>query len=269
MNKTLVLYHGNCYDGFGAAWCAWSKFEDEADYKAVNYGDKFPEEIYNYDTVYILDFSFPRAKLLEIADKVNKVVLLDHHKTAEEDLRDLVHPNLEIVFDMNRSGTGITSDYFFRDRSKFINCIEDRDLWRFKYPETKFIHAALVSYPFDFNVWSYLSKNTPKLAAEGEILIRMEDSLVAKICSKSWIRDLAGYKVPTVNTTAHWSEVGHYLLDKYPEAPFASCFTEFEDNFMWSLRSNGDFDVSTIAKQFGGGGHKNAAGFRIKKEVVK
>lgn len=29
----------------------------------------------------------------------------------------------------------------------------------------------------------------------------------------------------------------------------------------WSLRSNGEFDVSAIAKHHGGGGHKNAAGF--------
>jgi nanoRNase/pAp phosphatase (c-di-AMP/oligoRNAs hydrolase) len=30
-----------------------------------------------------------------------------------------------------------------------------------------------------------------------------------------------------------------------------------------SLRSNGGYDVSVIAKAFGGGGHKNAAGFEV------
>ena len=30
-----------------------------------------------------------------------------------------------------------------------------------------------------------------------------------------------------------------------------------------SLRSVGDFDVSAMAKEFGGGGHKNAAGCRM------
>ena len=30
-----------------------------------------------------------------------------------------------------------------------------------------------------------------------------------------------------------------------------------------SLRSIGDFDVSEVAKRLGGGGHKNAAGYRI------
>jgi len=40
-------------------------------------------------------------------------------------------------------------------------------------------------------------------------------------------------------------------------------------NFMWvndkwvvNLRSKGSLDVSTIAKSYGGGGHKNASGFQ-------
>ncbi|WP_353683673.1 bifunctional oligoribonuclease/PAP phosphatase NrnA [Thermodesulfovibrio sp. 3907-1M] len=45
----------------------------------------------------------------------------------------------------------------------------------------------------------------------------------------------------------------------------AVLFREMEKNFIKvSLRSKGDVDVSRIAIEFGGGGHKNAAGFRIK-----
>jgi len=29
------------------------------------------------------------------------------------------------------------------------------------------------------------------------------------------------------------------------------------------LRSKGDFDVAAIAQRYGGGGHRNAAGFRL------
>lgn len=38
----------------------------------------------------------------------------------------------------------------------------------------------------------------------------------------------------------------------------------FDGKFQFSLRSRGDIDVSEIAKKFGGGGHKNAAGFQLK-----
>ena len=72
-----------------------------------------------------------------------------------------------------------------------------------------------------------------------------------------------GHKVVAVNTTAHWSEVGAEMLNKFPEAKFAISFTVFENNTMYSLRGRGDFDVAEIAKTQGGGGHKSAAGFKI------
>ncbi|KKK83930.1 hypothetical protein LCGC14_2788440, partial [marine sediment metagenome] len=44
--------------------------------------------------------------------------------------------------------------------------------------------------------------------------------------------------------------------------PFAGCYWDTPEGRVFSLRSAGDFDVSAIAKQYGGGGHKSAAGFR-------
>lgn len=45
----------------------------------------------------------------------------------------------------------------------------------------------------------------------------------------------------------------------------AALFREVQEGFLKvSLRSKGDLDISKIAEYFGGGGHKNAAGYRIK-----
>ena len=60
--KPLVIYHANCTDGFGAAFAAWLKFGDEAEYRACHYGQECfqdGETVHNRE-VYILDFSFPR-----------------------------------------------------------------------------------------------------------------------------------------------------------------------------------------------------------------
>ena len=58
------------------------------------------------------------------------------------------------------------------------------------------------------------------------------------------------------------SDVGHELANQ--SGTFGLCwFIDKENVCRCSLRSNGDYDVSTIAKAFGGGGHKNAAGFTI------
>ena len=56
------------------------------------------------------------------------------------------------------------------------------------------------------------------------------------------------------------SDVGHELANQ--SGTFGLLwFIDKDNNCRCSLRSNGDYDVSAIAKAFGGGGHRNAAGF--------
>lgn len=67
--KPLVIYHANCTDGFGAAFAAWLKLGDEAEYIPMDYGEVETPEDFDMkvslaakgNTIYILDFSFPRS----------------------------------------------------------------------------------------------------------------------------------------------------------------------------------------------------------------
>jgi oligoribonuclease NrnB/cAMP/cGMP phosphodiesterase (DHH superfamily) len=257
-----VLYHGNCYDGFGAAYAAWKKFGDKAKYLAVTYGNPVPE-MPGAKEVYIVDFSYPRAIIEELAEKA-PLTVLDHHKTAEADLAPLIRPDgfePRVVFDMNRSGALITWEYLHRTEApRLIQHISDRDLWQFKIPGSKEVHAALVSTPFDFEVWDKL--DVDQLIRDGAGCIKFQSQLVKNIVSGAWMTRVGDFTVPTVNTASSWSEVGEALCEAYPDAPFAASFTVMKNSVMWSLRSRGEFDVSAVAKKFGGGGHKNAAGFK-------
>lgn len=260
-----VLYHSNCYDGFGAAYSAWKRFGSGAKYIPVSYGQP-PPEMPDATEIYILDFSYDRQTLLDLSlDK--RVIVLDHHKTAEETLRDLIgqYRNLEIHFDMNRSGALITWEYLHPEIPVplLISHISDRDLWKFELTGSKEVHAALVSTPFDFEVWDNLFVN--QLYIEGAACIKFQDQLVKNIVHKAWKEKIDGHLIPVVNTSSSWSEVGHALLERFPDAPFVACFTVMDNSIMWSLRSAGEFDVSAVAKKFGGGGHKNAAGFKTPK----
>ena len=61
------------------------------------------------------------------------------------------------------------------------------------------------------------------------------------------------------------------LCRQYPECDFALnyCLSTKEPNkIRFSLQSVGDFDVSAIAKKYGGGGHLNSAGFKGDKNVL-
>ena len=261
-----VLYHANCYDGFGSAFAAWKKLGDSAKYIPVSYGSPIPE-MPNAEEIYILDFSYDAKDIVALSEK-SKVILLDHHKTALEKLGALVEnpgPNETIIFDMNKSGALLSWEWFHPgiEVPKLIQHISDRDLWKFEIDGSAKIHKALVSYPMDFELWDAFDIET--LKQQGETCERLYTQLVDNICSKAWTTEIAGHVVPVVNTSIAWSEIGDTLVKLNPSAPFVASFTIMKNSVMWSLRSRNDFDVSEVAKKFGGGGHKNAAGFKTEK----
>src|SRR6266568_4571929 len=97
-NDTLIISHAHCSDGLSAAWVFYKIYPD-ATFVFAKYGDAPPDV--NGKEVYILDFSYPRETLLKTNAQARGLLVLDHHKSAKEDLEDL----LFCQFDMNRSGT--------------------------------------------------------------------------------------------------------------------------------------------------------------------
>ncbi len=264
-----VWYHANCYDGFGAAWAAYKKLGTEGvTYTAVKYSEPLPEYS-KEDTIYMLDFSTKKKQMLEIKANCKELIVLDHHITAKEDCSSLDF----CTFDMNRSGAMITWDYFHPDSvdvPKMITMIQDRDLWKFHIEGTKEFHAYLCTQKMDFGVWDVIHNGVEGVWLDwlglGKVLLEVKQAEVDKIVEKAWLEVRDGNLVATVNATAHWSEIGNDLCKKYPEAKFSAVFTIYEDHIAWSLRSDKDgknFDVSAIAVKKGGGGHRNAAGFRV------
>jgi uncharacterized protein len=61
------------------------------------------------------------------------------------------------------------------------------------------------------------------------------------------------------------SDMGHKMLELYPEADFAAVYYIRHDlTSTYSLRGRkGGVNVAQIAEQFGGGGHPSAAGMRV------
>jgi len=88
-----VFYHSKCYDGFGAAYACWKKFGDKAKYHAVSYG--YPPPDVSGSHLYIVDFSYKKDELFALKKKFHQVVVLDHHKTAWEELKPFASHTLE------------------------------------------------------------------------------------------------------------------------------------------------------------------------------
>lgn len=261
--KKLCIYHGNCADGFGAAWAVRHALGDDVEFHAGHYGHEAPE-VTGRDVI-MVDFSYKRDVLVKMAMAANSVIILDHHKSAESDLVDFPG-NVTAIFDMNRSGAMMAWEYFNKGEAPWlVKHIEDRDLWRFKLAGTKEIQAAVFSYPYDFEVWDQLilERTTESLYEEGKALMRKHMKDVNELIRVAAHRTvIAGYNVPVMNAPYFYSsEAGNIMSEN---EPFAACYYETEKGRVYSLRSQEyGVDVSVIAALFGGGGHKNAAGFRL------
>ena len=262
MNK-LCIYHGNCADGFGAAWVVRS-YHEATEFFAGHYG-KPPPDVTGRDVI-MVDFSYKRPVLLEMAAKAKSILILDHHKTAELDLVDLPQ-NVGLVFDMKRSGAMIAWDHFYPGVSPLplIRYIQDRDLWQFNLPGSKEVSQALFSYPYDFDVWSGLMfpSTLEKLTEEGGAIERKLQKDLAELIPQVKRRMvIGGYDVPVAGLPYMMaSEAGNLMAQG---EPFAAVYYDTATARKFSLRStDAGIDASVIASSFGGGGHRNACGFEV------
>jgi len=261
--KSICIYHGNCADGFGAAWVVRKALGD-VDFHAGVYQTP-PPDVAGRDVI-MVDFSYKRPVLLEMAKSAKTILVIDHHKTAAEDLKFLPVPNIDATFDMEHSGAILTWQHYFPDQKppQLLEHIEDRDLWRFNMSGTREIQANVFSYPYDFKVWDELMEMPVEhLLAEGRAIERKHFKDVHELLGVVTRRmNIGGYNVPIANLPyIHVSDAAHELTKG---EPFAGCYWDTPNGRVFGLRStDAGVDVSEIAKQYGGGGHRNASGFTV------
>lgn len=303
----VVNFHGNCYDGFGAMWSAKRALEimgnpdyANAEYAASSYGNDRTD--YKDKLLVYVDYC-PKRKVIDELSKNNLVLVLDHHKTAQEDLKGIdkdgnkiagVEPLPEIdtnfedyhtqykqglrgayaLFDMNRSGAGIAYDYFNQGTEKrpnLIKFIEDRDLWKFKYGDSsKAFHAFLLSQPFDYDVWTKVFEQAEshdgleKIINKGMAVLEYGNQLVKNIVETAKVYETNGIRYAYFNTTSHWAEVGEHAVEKLGvDYSISLTFDAMKNQIRGSIRGKAGKDCTKLAGSFGGGGHAGAAGFQV------
>ena len=293
--KPLIIYHANCTDGFGAAFSAWQAWGDDADYVPAHYGDcvisagSMDIGDKNYPltdrTVIILDYSIPVSEMCELMETANYVIWLDHHKTAFDAWcgPDYLKPDRQsfrqnsytrnsgetipctFYLDNQKSGAQIAWEEFVGiDVPMLIHHIADRDLWKFKISGTKAVIEGLRMEEESFRQWNSLLtiEGYERVSRNGEVLLRATQSRVSKATRGELhpvtLRDIKGL---ALNATTDISEIGHAICEK--SGTFSLTFFIKDGEAIISLRSQGVVDVSAIAKYYGGGGHRNAAGFRM------
>lgn len=271
--RKLCIYHGNCADGFTAAWVVRKAYNNDVDFHAGVYQES-PPDVTGRDVI-IVDFSYKRPVIEEMLKTAKSITIIDHHKSAIEDLEPLqaisswgmdIREPLYLILSTEYSGAMLTWLHFFKDKEppQLIKHVQDGDLWQFKLHGTREIQANVFSYPYDFEIWDKLmASDMDDLIAEGKAIERKHFKDIDELVAASVRRmNIGGHNVPVANLPYTLSSDAGHKMGK--GEPFAACYMDGPNGRTFSLRSSPDgVDVSEIAKQYGGGGHKHAAGFKV------
>lgn len=281
MSRIYVLFHASsvranglhvwCMDGLFAACAARLAMPDAVLVPAM-YGKPPALDLKTGDTVYLLDLTYPAPVIEGWADSGAKVEVIDHHKTAMDDLSGLSDRVLT-EFDMNRSGAVMAwqSLMGFSPTPELFRYVQDRDLWRKELPGCDLVALGLRQLTKNVPLEKALDAIEALLASSDPVgsatllgkaeqrLVDLEIQAALERCTKRLIlgREVIYFAAFTERQREAYSDIAHALLKAHPKCEFA-CVQSGEG---WALRSNESHaDVSEVARMCGGGGHRNASG---------
>lgn len=292
MKYNYIIYHRNCYDGYTGFYLfmktkLWTK--DVIIYPDVPSAKKPPPSVEGKDVI-IMDVAYKPDIIKTIASKAKSVLFIDHHVTIKNEVDSLNMDNLEVIYDVNKSGASLVWQYFYPGKPlpKFVEHIEDNDIGRWSDPNTLHFMAGLeVHY-----------KPNPNMHILKEWDSLLNDSTVNQLIEKG--KQYNVYKNYLTDKNAKKYSLVHFPSDKlkkdFPhiknkyivavtsggcptvsllgkkivetvDCDFCMVINYIVKRKLWvcSMRSN-KADVGTIAKVMGGGGHKFAAAFSFSSE---
>lgn len=248
-----------------------------------------------YDMIIVGDLSFGKevADIIESHENLRKKFLLvDHHKTALW-LNNYSFAKVEVERNgLKASGTSslleilleqgydVEDEYSLSALQSFAEKVRRYDTWDWKniYSDEKANMLNQLYYMVGHELFgeSMLEKLSSKnthyfvdgewdgLFTSSEIrLLKVENTRMEKYidkrCDRARFCEQKGYSFAYVYADQYHSQLGNKMCELF-NVDFAMIIDI--DKGKVSLRSIGDrFDVSVIAEEHGGGGHKNASGF--------
>lgn len=287
------FYHKDS-DGKAAAYWVRRSIDDKVDRAAccrpeeffpITYGDPFPwQSIEKDELVWIVDYSIDPGAMARLLTITTNVIWIDHHRTAIDKYDSWDGPEIDGVRVDGIAACMLTYLYTRRLRGgsidlddcrlapKWLRLIADYDTWTFRYKEdTRCFETAFGAYDFSpcSELWSefegfHSNDAVNDFINEGRAMLRWRDSWARSVMKLGWEMEWEGHRcflcnLPRCNSDFFKSMNGNGYDILVP-------FYYDGQRDMWSVSLySSKVDVQAIAKRYGGGGHRGAAGFQTAK----
>ena len=270
ISDVLVIYHDADFDGKCSAAIAASAFDGDVDfYGWDHYRDIDWELIQKYETVVMVDISFPDAYQMFSLKNEHNFIWIDHHKTAIEKYGDNCK-NFEGKQEVGKGACQLCWEYFFPhlELPQSVKLLADYDIWN---------HSDKNTLPFqygmrylnvsadDVHIWKRIFKSDGDLINEifkiGTICFNFQESQNRYVAKSSFELEFEGYKCIAVNSGG-----GSLIFESVNGRSYDIMITFVFTGKHWVVsmyNDNGNVDVGEIAKKYGGGGHVAAAGMKV------
>lgn len=291
--KHHIVFHRADLDGIGSCMvvlrhlsCSGVNAKD-IQLHPWNYGEKVPAFEHG-DHVYIVDCSFEPLEMIELRRSKNRgeidVTWIDHHKTAYEAAKIGKYNTLKGMRTVGRpAAIALCYEYFFGNPPKGISLLSDYDTWvkddkdkweneilPFQYgmrlePWLKDLLGGDRSFDSIVEDFFYQCSNPSACIDDGEMILeyqRTQDEITSK---RAFSYRFHGITFACLNASGN--------SNTFRNIPFMyeACMMFRYDGGKWKFSlyatndkgEESDFDLTEIAKHYGGGGHAKACGFEV------
>lgn len=293
-----VVYHSPCPDGTCAAWVVqqFHTLKDkEIELFPCRAGCSPEIEIEHFigKKIVFVDICPSTEYILKLAEIGNHIEIIDHHKTNFEKFLQLerIPENVSCNFDMNFSGCQLTWRYFNSESEPwFVSYIGDRDIWKFALPNTnEYFSGMMEENLMNLEGFQKLYNNRDNnefienVYTIGKRALEFREKNIQSVLKYNKLHCTYKEYNKVDNTYKEFniwlysctkdltSDVGNRLMkykfedESLPDFTVGWIYDVESDEFWVSMRSTDEKqDVSKICKEFGGGGHRNAAGCTIR-----
>ena len=271
---------------------------DSLHFIGYNYGQPVPD-LSEYDKVIMCDISLPKKEMFKLERRLaERFVWVDHHISAIKDIHDEGFC-ADGIRDTNFAACELTWKYFFSDEpipeivellGKWDNMVNvlitDKTEWlkvtEFQYGARQVITNYEEAYDELIHAIKVVQKHhqIERIWSKGKAIYQYLCTEAKQIYKSGFKIYFSEYKeiqhATCIEPTLELSKFICINKERFNPINFgidyhkdgydgAACFHYANGEWHFSLyNDNGLVDCSAIAKQYEGGGHKRAAGFRVK-----